>query len=128
LARDTPYDLVLHVPDNVFLRIQCKTAWQSGGCLIFNAHTTDHGRGPQSYVGLAEIFGVYFSPRQSVYLVPVDVVGGNEGRLRLEPTRNNRRRRVRLAAEYEIERWTVAALWEIAGKQTPPSELRVLAS
>ena len=30
----------------------------------------------------------------------------DEGRLRLEPTRNNQRRRIRWAVEYAIDRWT----------------------
>ena len=103
-----PYDLVVPVEDK-FLRVQCKTAWPKGGCLIFNSHATDHGRGPVSYVGRADVFGVYFPPRRSVYLVPLDI-SHHEGRLRLEPTRNNQRRRIRWAEDYVIDRWTPAAL------------------
>src|ERR671918_1412404 len=110
-----PYDLVVHVPMNTFLRVQCKTAWARGGCLVFNSRTTDHGRGPQSYVGLADIFGVYFPPRHSVYLVPINAAGNGEGRLRIEPTRNNQRRRVRPAGDYEVDRWTAEALSDVAG-------------
>lgn len=88
--------------------------------LIFNCRTTDHGRGRLSYVGLADIFGVYFPHTESVYLVPIDAVAGHEGRLRLEPTRNNQRRRVRLAADYELDRWTVQALCEVV-MAAPPS-------
>ena len=100
-----PFDLVLLVADR-FLRIQCKTAWRVKGCLIFNAHTTDHGRGIRSYAGLADLFGVYFPLDESVFLVPVDKVAVTEGRLRLEPARNNQKRRVRLAADFLIDRWT----------------------
>jgi hypothetical protein len=122
-----PYDLVIDVSGELFLRVQCKTAWPVGGCLAFNPHTTDHGRGPRSYVGRADIFGVYFPPRRSVYLVPIAAVGISEGRLRLEPTRNKQRRRVRLAVDYEVERWTVDALCELV-RPTHPSHLRVEAS
>lgn len=114
-----PYDLVVHLPPRAFLRVQCKTAWLRGGCAIFNCRMTDHGGGPLPYVGLADIFGVYFPPRRSVYLVPIEEVAESEGRLRLEPTRNNQRRRVRLAADYEVERWTFQRLCEVA--RTPPS-------
>jgi hypothetical protein len=109
-----PYDLVVDLSGRTFLRVQCKTAWPSGGCLIFHPRTTDHGRGPQSYFGLADIFGVYFPPSQSVYLVPIDAVARFEGRLRLEPTRNNQKRGIRLASDYAIDRWTVEALCEVA--------------
>jgi hypothetical protein len=105
-----PYDLVIRTPGNSYVRVQCKTAWPAGGCLIFNCHATDHGQGPLPYSGLADIFGVYFPPNDSVYLVPVNAVGENEGRLRLEPARNNQRRRVRLAVDYAIDRWTPEAL------------------
>ncbi|HEX6229918.1 MAG TPA: group I intron-associated PD-(D/E)XK endonuclease, partial [Solirubrobacterales bacterium] len=41
-----PYDLVVHLTAARFLRVQCKTAWPYGGCMIFNCRSTDHGRGP----------------------------------------------------------------------------------
>jgi hypothetical protein len=100
------YDLVVDVPGCGFLRIQCKRAWPLGGCLVFNSRSTDHGRGPQSYLGLADLFGVYFPPTGGVYLVPIDAVADFEGRLRLEPARNNQRKGVRFAEEFEIDRWT----------------------
>lgn len=90
--------------------------------MVFNCRSTDHGRGPQPYVGLADIFGVYFPPTSAVYLVPLDAVAAFEGRLRLEPTRNNQRRRIRLAADYEIDRWTPESLREHLGKALPEPE------
>jgi len=65
---------------------------------------------PQSYIGLADIFGVFFAPTSTVYLVPIDAVAAFEGRLRLEPTRNNQKRLIRFAADFEIDRWTPEAL------------------
>ena len=120
-----PYDLAVHLKGTEFLRVQCKTARPQGGCLIFNARSTDHGRGPQSYLGLADIFGVYLPSRRAVYLVPIDGVASFEGRLRLEPTRNNQRRGVRMAAEFEIDRWSAESLHEVAaqGRVKPELEL-----
>jgi hypothetical protein len=63
-------------------------------------------------MGLADIFGVYYPPTFAVYLVPLDAVATCEGRLRLEPARNNQRRRVRPASEYEIDKWSSASLRE----------------
>jgi PD-(D/E)XK endonuclease len=105
-----PYDLAVHLGEREFLRVQCKTAWPRQGCIIFNSRSTDHGRGPRSYVGLADIFGVYFPPNQAVYLVPIDAVAQFEGRLRLEPTLNNQRRKIRPAVDFEIDRWTADSL------------------
>ncbi len=108
------YDLVLSIRDERFVRVQCKTAWPRGGCLIFNSRTTDHGRGRRSYLGLADVFGVYYPPDRGVYLVPVTTVPAFEGRLRLEPARNNQRKGVRHAGEYELDRWTEDALAAVA--------------
>jgi hypothetical protein len=105
-----PYDLVLDLGDREFLRVQCKRAWPLQGCIVFNSRSTDHGSGPKSYVGLADIFGVYFPPTSGVYLVPIDAVAAFEGRLRLKPPRNNQRRLIRYAAEYEIDQWSPESL------------------
>jgi hypothetical protein len=117
-----PYDLVVHLGEGEFLRVQCKTAWPLKGCLIFNSRSTDHGRGPQSYLGLADIFGVYFPPRSAVYLVPIDAVAQFEGRLRLEPTLNNQRRGIRHATDFEIGRWSVNSLRELLSREVPRDE------
>jgi hypothetical protein len=114
-----PYDLVIDLGVAGFLRVQCKTAWPVGGCLVFNARSTDHGRGPQSYRGLADIFGVYFPPVRSVYLLPLDAVAQSKGRLRLVSARNNQRRRIRQAADFEIDRWTRTALEDLVPGRRP---------
>jgi hypothetical protein len=111
-----PFDLVVAIDHEAFVRVQCKTAWPEGGCLIFNCLSTDHGRGPLSYEGLADIFGVYFPPTQDVYLVPIDAVAATEGRVRLEPTLNNQKRRIRRAEEYAIDQWSQARLLGYASK------------
>jgi PD-(D/E)XK endonuclease len=105
-----PYDLLVDLGSRDFLRVQCKRAWPLRGCVVFNCRSTDHGRGPQSYIGLADIFGVYFPPTSTVYLVPIEAVAAFEGRLRLEPALNNQQKGIRLAAEYEIDRWTSQSL------------------
>jgi PD-(D/E)XK endonuclease len=108
--------------DASFLRVQCKTARPQRGCLVFNPHTTDHGRGRQSYAGRADIFGVYFPPFGSVYLVPIGAVTRFSGRLRLKPTLNNQQQRVRYAADFEIDRWTIDSLREIVQVEAPRDE------
>lgn len=100
-----PYDLAVDLGDSL-LRVQCKRAWRRGGCMIFNSRSTDHGRGPQSYEGRADAFGVYFPPADKVHIVPLDEVGMGKACLRLEPTRNNQRRGIRMAVDFEIDRWT----------------------
>lgn len=105
-----PYDLALHLGGRRFLRIQCKAAWARDGCLVFNSLSTDHGGGRRSYEGHADLFGIYFPPLNSVYLVPLDAVARTEGRLRIEPARNNQKRKIRVASDYLVDNWSAKAL------------------
>lgn len=109
-----PYDLVLQVSGGVFLRIQCKTARVYKGCVVFNSRSTDHGRGQGTYTGLADLFGVFCPSTRNVYLVPVSQVPTSVVHLRLKPARNNQRRGVRFASDYELGSWRVADLIELA--------------
>jgi PD-(D/E)XK nuclease superfamily protein len=108
-----PYDLIIDLGGFELLRVQCKTGWEDKNCISFNTRSTDHGQGRRSYVGLAHIFGVYFPPKKSVYLVSLDAVGGFRGYLRLGPARNNQQRKVRFAADFEIDRWSVEQLLNV---------------
>ena len=68
------------------------------------------GEGRSPTTGWPTSSGVYFPAQQSVYLVPIDGVARLEGRLRIQPTRNNQKRGVRYAAEFEIGRWSLDSL------------------
>jgi hypothetical protein len=94
---------------------------------VFNSHSTDHGKGRRSYLGLADIFGVYFPQNDSVYLVPVSEIVSVKGSLRLDPTRNNQKRGVRFAADYQIDRWTLDGLREVVdgANRIPELELSI---
>lgn len=115
-----PFDLAVYVPEAGFLRVQCKRGWALRGCVVFNAYSTDHGSGPHGYAGLADLFGVYFPPSDEVFLAPIDAVGAR-GRLRLEPPRNNQRKRIRLAADFEIGTWTDRRLARVAAVAHAPA-------
>ncbi len=108
-----PYDLLVDLGGPEVLKVQCKTGWRNKGCIAFHTRSTDHGQGRQSYVGLAHLFGVYFPPLKSVYLVPLDAVAEVQGLLRLEPTRNNQRKRVRFAVDFEIAQWSPERLMKV---------------
>ena len=119
-----PYDLVVEL-GSALLRVQCKRAWPSGGCLVFNSRGTDHGNGRRSYRGLADIFGVYFPRTDGVYLVPIEEVADSKGWLRVEATRNNQKRGVRFAADFEIDRWTIEDLRGVAVQAQAMPELEL---
>jgi PD-(D/E)XK endonuclease len=123
-----PYDVVIHLVSDRFLRVQCKTARVHNGCVVFNSRSTDHGSGEGSYFGLADLFGVYCPPTDSVYLVPVLEAPPSNTFLRLEPTRNNQRRAVRFAADFHIDRWSAYALLRAWEKSTKSSGPRAIAA
>jgi len=123
-----PYDLVVQVSDGRFLRIQCKTARVYKGCVVFNSRSTDHGRGQGTYLGLAELFGVYCPTTTRVYLVPVSEVPTSSVYLRLTPALNNQRLKIRYAAEYDIDGWTPERLATIDQQgQSTQTDLRLAA-
>jgi hypothetical protein len=105
-----PYDLVVHLAGGCFARVQCKTGRVKKGCVVFNSNSTDHGRGRGTYVGLADIFGVYCPMTDSVYIVPVSDVPTCSPHLRLEPTRNNQQSGIRYAADYDAESLSIEEL------------------
>jgi hypothetical protein len=117
-----PFDLAVYVPAAGFLRVQCKRGWALRGCIVFNAYSTDHGSGPRGYAGLADLFGVYFPPTDEVFLAPIDAVpAASEARLRFEPPRNNQRKRIRMAADYEVGTWTPERLAGLAAAARAPA-------
>jgi hypothetical protein len=109
-----PYDLIVDVGGRAMLRIQCKSAWRNGAICAFNSRSTDHGNGAQYYRGRAAAFGVYLPEHDVTYLVPVGELTSGRAYLRLEPTRNNQRRKVTFAEQYELDRWSDADLVELA--------------
>ena len=97
------YDLVTE-EGGTFTRIQCKTGRLREGAILFNTSSRHHhrGKGASSYRGEIELFGVYCPDNDKVYLVPVNDVPLEQGSLRLTPPRNNQKRNIRLAENYEL--------------------------
>ena len=85
------------------------------GCLVDQLRSTDHGRRSPSYDGLADIFGVYLGPDDGVYLVPVGAVADFErlAESRADPQQPDSER-VRIAVDFEIDRWTIDGLRQVA--------------
>jgi hypothetical protein len=99
------FDLVVGLPDERLLRVQVKASRVRNGCVEFNSSSTDHGRGTQSYLGRADLLGVYCQDLDQVFVLPVEECAAFRGYLRLAPTANNQRRRVRFASDFTLETW-----------------------
>ena len=114
LGENTRYDLVLEL-DAKFARVQCKTGRLRNGAVLFaTCSCYGHHRNPEAarrdYGGQVDYFAVYCPQTCGVYLVPISEVPNRVSTaLRVTPPRNNQRRFVRLAADYEIAKVSVVA-------------------
>jgi PD-(D/E)XK endonuclease len=100
------FDIGALVPPNgELVRVQVKSGRVRRGCVVFNACSTDHGSGRQDYRGRADYIAVHVPELASLYVLPVDDCPSFAGRLRLDPPRNNQRRGIRFACDYEFDRW-----------------------
>jgi hypothetical protein len=108
-GENTRYDLV--IDDGAELRkVQCKTGRLRKGAIRFPACSTYvHHRNPlmprRSYTGQVDAFAVYCPDTNGIYLVPMaDLAVEREGALRVEAPRNNQKRFIRFASDYEVAR------------------------
>jgi hypothetical protein len=106
-GENTRYDLV--IDDGAALgRVQCKTGRLREGAVRFNACSSyAHHPNPKmvtrDYLGQIDYFAVYCPETGGVYLVPVEHAPLRRlGALRVAAARNGQRRRIRMAADYEI--------------------------
>jgi hypothetical protein len=102
-----PYDLAIDTGDQ-FIKIQVKCGRVRNDCVEFNTCATDHGSGRRSYVGLADVFGVWVPELDRVYVAAVVDSPRYRGYLRLVPTRNSQSKGVRYAGDYAVERWAAS--------------------
>jgi hypothetical protein len=106
-GENTRYDLLIDDGTRIS-RIQCKSGQLVSGVVRFKtASTYAHHRTPpqvrRDYRGQIDYFGVYCRANSGVYLIAIDEVTTTcEARLRVEPARNNQRRRIRSATAYEL--------------------------
>jgi hypothetical protein len=114
LGENTRYDLALDLGSEL-ARVQCKTGRLRDGAVLFAACSCyGHHRNPQTarrdYEGQVDYFAVYCPQTLGVYLIPISAVPNRVSvALRVTPPRNNQRRFIRFAADYEIAKVTVVA-------------------
>jgi PD-(D/E)XK endonuclease len=103
----TRYDLAVDQGTRL-ARVQCKTGRLRKGAVRFKACSTyaHHLNRPtpsRDYAGQVEYFGVHCPDTGAVYLVPIEALEVKfQGALRVTPALNGQRRRVRMAADFEI--------------------------
>ena len=106
-GENTRYDLVIDDGARL-LRVQCKTGRLRKGSIYFATcstygHHLRPGQARRSYSGQIDLFGVFCPETSSVYLVPVDAVPTrSNAAMRVEPSLNGQRKRIRLASDYQL--------------------------
>jgi PD-(D/E)XK endonuclease len=113
-GENTRIDLIIE--DGIQLwRVQCKTGRLRCGAIWFStcssyAHHANPRVVRRDYLGQIDYWGVHCPETGGVYLVPIEDAWVRErAALRVEPPRNNQRRRIRLASDYQIGVISVAA-------------------
>jgi hypothetical protein len=121
-GENTRYDLVID-DGHSLARVQCKTGRLRGGAVRWSmcsnyAHHPNPKTRHRDYLGEVDFFGVYCPETTGVYLIPMSELPlRRRGTLRVDPTRNNQRRRIRHAADYEIGRVSVMSGGVHEGRQ-----------
>jgi hypothetical protein len=113
-GENTRYDLV--IDDGVGLaRVQCKTGRLREGTVFFRtcssyAHHPNPKILKRDYQGEVDFFGVFCPETAGVYLIPIeDIAATHRAGLRVLPTRNRQRKKIRWAADYEIAEVAITA-------------------
>jgi hypothetical protein len=87
-----------------------KTGRIKRGTVAFSTASTNHyvrdgaviHSARQSYTGQIEYFGVYCFDNDKCYLIPVDDIGKTGGFLRIDETKNNQKKNIHWAKDYEM--------------------------
>jgi PD-(D/E)XK endonuclease len=124
-GENTRYDLVID-DGQALARVQCKTGRLRNGAVRF-AVCSFYGHHPhpsdvqRDYHGEVDYFCVHCPETGGVYLVPIeDLPVRRQAALRVDPTRNGQRCKIRSASEYEVGRVPVPAI----ARNAAPPELR----
>ena len=108
-GENTRYDLVIDDGERL-AKVQCKSGRLRDGVVMFPlcssyAHHPNPKLRFRSYGDEIDFFAVYCKDNGRVYLIPMSHISGKrQASLRVEPTRNSQRLKVRLAKPYEIAR------------------------
>lgn len=99
------YDLLIDNRDGSFSRVECKSGRYVKGCIVFQtASRGGYGYKPgRDYVGDADVFGVWCSKTDKVYLIPVNEATSSWMSLRVEnPNPRSNCTKVKWAKDFQI--------------------------
>jgi hypothetical protein len=109
----TPYgsgqrsDLIIEDAENVFWRLQCKSARLVDNDTVLQFDAANHnvtGKNQQKrhYRDDCDFFALYNEKLNKVYLIPISEVGATKAHLRLTHPKNKNQYGYRMASNYEL--------------------------
>ncbi len=103
-GENVSYDLITDDGKNLD-KVQCKTGSLKEGVIIFNTVSTRSNYSEvsgQDYEGKIDKFMVYCPDNQSIYDIPIEDASKSEMKLRVETPKNNQKKGINWAEDYEI--------------------------
>jgi hypothetical protein len=105
LGENQRYDLIADDGERL-QRVQVKTGRIRNGVIVFNCCST-HGHRRNSvktrpYTGQIELLAVYCPETEKVYVLPEKELTASVAHLRLLPTRNNMKKTIQWASDFEL--------------------------
>jgi hypothetical protein len=97
------YDVLADDGERV-LRVQVKTGRLRNGVVKYNCYSSHAHRGgrQQPYFGQVDLLAVYCPDNDRVYVLPESELVATEGHLRIDPPKNNMRKTIRWACDFEL--------------------------
>jgi hypothetical protein len=100
-GEDSPIDLLIQ-KGKESLRVQIKSTKSKNGIIMGRLKSSNNWQVKKYTSKIIDCFGIYDYTNKKGYLIPIDKVEGmTESVLRLDKTKNNQIKGVRLAEEYE---------------------------
>lgn len=99
------YDLLIDNRDGTFVRVECKTGRLFKGCVVFNTCSFGGYRNlpGRNYLSDADVFGVWCSATEKIYLVPVNAATNGSMMLRVnEPSKGSNQTKIKWAKDFEF--------------------------
>ena len=99
-GEDSPIDLLIE-KDGTFKRVQVKATSPIRGAIHCRVKSSNNWQTKKYTKKEVDYFGIYDYLNQKGYLIPIeDVEGMTEPIIRLEKTKNNQNKKIRLAERY----------------------------
>ncbi len=100
-GEDSPVDLLIY-KDDKFKRIQVKASKPRNGAINCHLRSSNNWQHKKYSRKDIDFFALYDYENKKGYLIPIDKVEGmSEIKLRLEAPKNNQKKRIRMAKDYE---------------------------